>query len=364
MTVFTDIEAPVKYIVIKLRNHSGRQRRVAATGYVEWVLGDLRAKYLKHTITELEESSGAILARNAYSLEFANRVAFFDADGNNKTITTDRTEFLGRNGTMTNPDGLKRTRLSGKTGAALDPCAVIQVAFDLAEEEEHEIIFRLGTGKNMQHALDIIHASEGPEAAQQSKQKVHEYWQKALGVIQIKTPDIALNILTNGWLNYQTLASRIWARSGFYQSGGAFGFRDQLQDVLSLTHSQPQLVRSQILLCASRQFKEGDVQHWWHPPSGRGVRTTCSDDYLWLPFVTCGYITATADKAILDEQIHFLEGRLLNEGEESYYDLPIRSDASAGLYEHCVRSIEHALQLVYMVCLLLVRVIGMMVWIK
>jgi cyclic beta-1,2-glucan synthetase len=344
MTVFTDIEAPVKFIVIKLRNHSGRQRRIAATGYVEWVLGDLRAKYLKHTITELDERSGAILARNAYSSEFANRVAFFDAGGTNKAITTDRTEFLGRNGTMENPDGLNRARLSGKTGAALDPCAVIQVAFDLADDGEHEIIFRLGAGKNREHTLEIIRASEDSEAAQQALQKVHEYWEKTLGMVQIRTPDAALNMLANGWLNYQTLASRIWARSGFYQSGGAFGFRDQLQDVLSLLHSQPQLVRSQILLCASRQFKEGDVQHWWHPPTGRGVRTTCSDDYLWLPFVTSGYLTATADKTILDEQIHFLEGRLLIEGEESYYDLPIRSDASAGLYEHCVKSIEHALK--------------------
>jgi len=344
MTVFTDIEAPVKYIIIKLRNHSGRQRRIAATGYAEWVLGDLRAKYLKHTITELDESSGAILARNEYSIEFANRVAFFDASGTNKAITTDRTEFLGRNGTMNNPNGLHKAKLSGKTGAALDPCAVIQVAFDLAEEEEHDIIFRLGAGENRQHALDIIHAREGSEAARQALNKVHEYWQKALGVIQIKTPDAALNMLANGWLNYQTLSSRIWGKSGFYQSGGAFGFRDQLQDVLSLMHSQPQLVKSQILLCASRQFKEGDVQHWWHPPAGRGVRTTCSDDFLWLPFVTSRYVNATGDKAILDEQIHFLEGRLLNEGEESYYDLPIRSDASAGLFEHCVRSIEHALQ--------------------
>ncbi|MEO5647194.1 MAG: cyclic beta 1-2 glucan synthetase, partial [Chitinophagaceae bacterium] len=344
MTIFTDIEAPVKFMVLKIRNHSGRQRRIVATGYIEWVLGDLRAKYLKHTITELDESSGAILARNAYSSEFANRVAFFDADGTNKAITTDRTEFLGRNGTLNNPDGLNRARLSGKTGAALDPCAVIQVAFDLAEEEEHEIIFRIGAGKNMQQALEILHASEGSEVAHEALQKVHQYWEKALGIIQIKTPDDALNTLANGWLNYQTLASRIWGRSGFYQSGGAFGFRDQLQDVLSLMHSQPSLVRSQILLCASRQFKEGDVQHWWHPPTGRGVRTTCSDDFLWLPFVTSGYVAATGDTGILDEQIAFLEGRLLIAGEESYYDLPIRSDTSAGLYEHCVRSIEHALK--------------------
>ncbi len=344
MTVFTDIEEPVKYIVIKFRNHSGRQRRIGATGYAEWVLGDLRAKYLKHTITELDERNGAILARNAYSTEFANRVAFFDADGTNKGITTDRSEFIGRNGTLNNPDGLNRARLSGKTGAALDPCAVIQLVFDLAEDEEHEIIFRLGAGKNMQHALDIIKASEGSEKAKQAKQKIHQHWENVLGVIQIQTPDDALNMLVNGWLNYQTLASRIWARSGFYQSGGAFGFRDQLQDVLSLIHSQPQLVRSHILLCASRQFREGDVQHWWHPPAGRGVRTTCSDDYLWLPFVTCKYISTTADKTILDEQIHFLEGRLLNAGEESYYDLPIRSDVTAGLYEHCVKAIEHALK--------------------
>ena len=344
LTMFTHLELPVKFIVIKFRNHSGRHRNIEATGYVEWVLGDQRAKYLKHTVTELEERSGAILATNAYSTEFVNRVAFFDADGINKSITTDRTEFIGRNGTLNNPDGLNRARLSGKTGAAFDPCGVIQVNFEIAEEEEYEVIFRLGAGKNMQHALDTIQASEGSEAAKEALQKVHQYWNDTLGVVQINTPDAALNMLANGWLNYQTLASRIWARSGFYQSGGAFGFRDQLQDVLSLMHSQPQLVRSQIILCASRQFKEGDVQHWWHPPSGRGVRTTCSDDYLWLPFVTAAYVKATADTGILDEKIHFLEGRLLNTGEETYYDLPIWSDESAGLYEHCVKCIEHGLR--------------------
>ena len=343
MTVFTDIEAPVKYIIIKVSNHSGRLRRMSVTGYVEWVLGDLRAKYLKHTITELEERSGAILAWNSYSSEFNKRVAFFDADGTNKSITADRTEFLGRNGSVMNPDGLNRARLSGKTGAAYDPCAVIHNAFDLAEEGEQEIIFRLGAGKNREHALEVIQSTEGPDQAHDALNKVHKYWEESLGVIQLKTPDRALNTLANGWLNYQTLASRIWARSGFYQSGGAFGFRDQLQDVLSLMHSQPQMVRAQILLCASRQFKEGDVQHWWHPPTGRGVRTACSDDYLWLPYVTSGYLNATGDRLILDEQIHFLEGRLLNQGEESYYDLPIRSDTSADLYQHCKKSIEHGL---------------------
>ena len=344
MTLFTDIEEPVKFIVIKLRNHSGRQRRISATGFIDWVLGDTRTKYIKHTITELDERSGAILAKNSYSSEFVNRVAFFDADGTNKTITTDRTEFIGRNGTLDNPEGLRRVRFSGKTGAALDPCAAIQVVFDLFEEQEHEVIFRLGAGKNMEHALKIIQANEGAHAAQDAKQKVHDYWQKTLSVVQIYTPDPALNILANGWLNYQTLASRLWARSGFYQSGGAFGFRDQLQDVLSLMHAHPKLVRSQILLCASRQFKQGDVQHWWHPPTGRGVRTTCSDDYLWLPYVTAKYIKATADKAILDEQIHFLEGRQLVAGEDSYYDLFNTSDDRADLYDHCTKAINYALK--------------------
>jgi cellobiose phosphorylase len=344
MTVFTDLDAPVKYFIIKCHNHSGRPRRLSATGYIEWVLGDSRTKYLKHTITELEKSSGALLASNAFNSSFSNRVAFFDADSPSKAITTDRTEFIGRNGTLANPDGLNRARLSGKTGAAFDPCAVIQIAFDLAEDEGHEIVFRLGAGKNRNHAFEVIQTSQGPETARIALDKIHQYWKKALGVIQIKTPDPALNILTNGWLMYQTLACRIWARSGFYQSGGAFGFRDQLQDVLALLHAQPRLTRAQILLCASRQFREGDVQHWWHPPAGRGVRTTCSDDRLWLPFVTLAYVEVTADVAVLDEPVYYLEGRQLASGEDSYYDLFIQSDVSDSLYDHCVKSIELSLK--------------------
>ncbi len=343
MTVYVDINAPIKFIVIKLRNNSNRARRVSATGYVEWVLGDLRAKSLMHTITQVEVQSGAILASNAYNTEFGTRVAFFDVDDINKTHTTDRTEFIGRNGTLQNPEAMNRAKLSGKTGAALDPCAAIQVVIDLAEDQQREIIFRLGAGKNMEDAVNIIQTFEGGNAAYTALDKVKKYWQKTLGAVQIETPDTAINILSNGWLNYQTLACRIWARSGFYQSGGAFGFRDQLQDVLSLVHTKPDIVKAQILLCASRQFKEGDVQHWWHPPIGRGVRTTCSDDYLWLPFVTSKYITATGDEAILNESVNFIEGRLLNEGEESYFDLPIKSDMVASLYEHCVKAIEHGL---------------------
>ncbi|WP_394767263.1 GH36-type glycosyl hydrolase domain-containing protein [Ferruginibacter sp.] len=344
MCMYVDIEAPVKFIVIKVRNNSTRPRRISAIGYVEWVLGDLRAKNLMHTITEIDVPSGAILARNPYNTEFGGRFAFFDVDDINKTHTTDRSEFIGRNGTLNNPDALNRAKLSGKTGAALDPCAAIQVVFDIDEDQDKEIIFRLGAGKNLEDVTSIIRRFGGALAARNALDRVHAFWKKTLGAVQLDTPDRAINILANGWLNYQTLVCRIWARSGFYQSGGAFGFRDQLQDVLSLIHTKPEFLRAQILLCASRQFKQGDVQHWWHPPAGRGVRTTCSDDYLWLPYATIRYVIATGDEAILEEPVHFLEGRLLNEGEESYFDLPIKSDTTSTLYQHCIQAIEHGLR--------------------
>ncbi len=344
MCVYTDIAAPVKFIVLKLRNNSSRMRRISATGYVEWVLGDLRSKTQMHIITEMDTHSGAILATNAYNTEFAERVAFFDVDDANKSYTTDRAEFIGRNGTMGNPEAMNKSRLSGRMGATLDPCAALQVTFDLSEEEEHEVVFRLGSGNNSQDTVSIIQKFAGAAAAHAALKKVNQFWEETLNKVQIETPDAAVNILANGWLTYQTIACRIWARSGFYQSGGAFGFRDQLQDTLSLMHAQPNMVKEQILLCASRQFKEGDVQHWWHPPVGRGVRTTCSDDYLWLPFVTSRYVISTGDHSILDERVYFIEGRLLNAGEESFYDLPIRSNEIASLYEHCKIAIGHALK--------------------
>jgi cyclic beta-1,2-glucan synthetase len=344
VSVHVDREDAVKFIVIKLHNQSGRQRRLSATGYVEWVLGDLRFKNQMHVITEIEPFTGAILAMNAYNKEFENRVAFFDVDEANRAYTTDRSEFLGRNGTLQNPNGMNRARLSGRVGAGLDACGAIQVVFDMAEDEEKEIVFQLGAGRDKQDAEELLKKYRNPSAATASLQTVKEYWQKTLSAVQVQTPDQALNLLTNGWLNYQTIACRIWARSGFYQSGGAFGFRDQLQDTISLLHSNPEIVKEQILLCASRQFREGDVQHWWHPPMGRGVRTTCSDDFLWLPFVTSRYVQATGDISILDTEVYFIEGRALNTNEESYYDLPIRSDEKATIYEHCVRAIQHGMR--------------------
>jgi cyclic beta-1,2-glucan synthetase len=340
------VDVPIKFSVLKVRNLSGQARRLSATGYVEWVLGDLRPKSALHLVTEIDPASGALFARNPYNTEFADRIAFFDVDDLTRTFSGDRTEFIGRNGTLRNPAAMMRARLSGKVGAALDACAAIQVSFELAAGQEHEMVFRLGVAgrRGADDASTLVHRYRGAAAAQSALEEVHRHWRHTLGAVQVETPDAALNVLTNGWLVYQILACRLWARSGYYQSGGAFGFRDQLQDAMALIHAKPHLLREHLLRCASRQFREGDVQHWWHPPSGRGVRTHCSDDYLWLPLATCRYVLTSGDSGVLDESVQFLEGRPVNAEEDSYYDLPIRSEESASLYQHCVRAILHGLR--------------------
>ena len=342
--VYVALDAAVKFSVLKVRNESGRQRKLSATGYVEWVLGDLRAKSAMHVATEIDARSGALCARNQYSPEFSDRQAFFDVDDPKRRLTGDRSEFIGRNGSLRNPAAMHRSRLSGKVGAGLDPCAAIQVGFDLLDGQEREIVFRLGVGLNVDDAARLVQRFRGAVAARGALEAVRQHWKHTLGAVQVETPDASLNVLANGWLVYQTMASRLWARSGFYQSGGAFGFRDQLQDAMALIHADPGLVRAHLLLCASRQFLEGDVQHWWHPPSGRGVRTRCSDDYLWLPLAVSRYVLSTGDTGVLDATAHFLEGRPVNPEDDSYYDLPARSGQEASLYEHCQRAIRHGLQ--------------------
>ncbi len=342
--VYVAMDAPIKFMVLKVRNESGRPRRLSATGYAEWVLGDLRPKSGMHVITETDPNSGALFAWNPYNTEFLDRVAFFDADDTRRTVTGNRTEFLGRNGTLRKPAAMMRRHLSGKVGAALDPCAAIQVVFDLAAGQEREIIFRLGVGRGADDARNIVNRFRGPTAAREALDAVWRHWTHTLGSVYVETPDPSLNVMANGWLLYQTLACRLWARSATYQSGGAFGFRDQLQDVMALIHARPHLVREHLLLCADRQFPEGDVQHWWHPPTGRGVRTHCSDDYLWLPLTTCRYVLTTGDTGVLDEPVHFVQGRPVKTDEDSYYDLPERSEEAASLYEHCVRAIMNSLK--------------------
>jgi cyclic beta-1,2-glucan synthetase len=344
MTVFIDTAAAVKFTVIKLKNQSGLPRRLSLTGYVEWVLGDLKSRSAMHICTEMDPDSGALLATNPYNTEFAGKTCFLAVSDPTRTFTGDRMEFIGRNGTLKNPDAMGRIRLNGKTGSALDPCGAMQVLIDLSGEQEYETVFLLGTGTDAREASQMAYEYKKTDAAREALDRTLAYWRQTLGAIQVETPDTSLNLLANGWLVYQVLACRLWARSGYYQSGGAFGFRDQLQDAMAILHTKPELVRQHILLCASRQYPEGDVQHWWHPPTGRGVRTRCSDDFLWLPFVTCRYILHTGDTQILDEQAAFINGRLLNPGEESYYDLPTVSPQSASLYEHNVRAIRHGLQ--------------------
>ena len=346
LTVYVDVDAAIKFAVLKVRNESGQARKLSATGYAEWVLGDLRPKSAMHVTTEIDPHSGALFARNPYNTEFTGLIAFFDVDDATRTVSGDRTEFIGRNGTLGNPAAMRRSRLSGKVGTALDPCAAIQVSFELADGQEREIIFRLGLAgrRGTDDASKLVHRFRGAAAARGALAAVHQYWNHTLGAVQVETPDPALNVLANGWLVYQTLACRLWARSGYYQSGGAFGFRDQLQDTMALVHTEPQRLRAQLLLCASRQFLEGDVQHWWHPPAGRGVRTHCSDDYLWLPLATCRYVSTTGDTGVLNESVHFLEGRPVNAEDDSYYDLPGRSGETASLYQHGVRAILRGLR--------------------
>ena len=346
---YVAMDAPVKLVVVKLGNHSGRPRRLSLTGYWELVLGEWRHTNLMHIVTEADPHSGALFARNAYGRECANRVVFAHVSNKHpseslRSVTGNRTEFIGRNGSLTNPAAMRRTRLSGKAGAGLDPCAAIQSQIELADGKEIEIVFVFGAAGSNDEARHFIQRFGGPAGARQALENVWEYWNHTLGAVNMETPDPALNVLANGWLIYQTMSCRLWGRSGYYQSGGAYGFRDQLQDTMALIHTTPWLAREQILRCAAHQFRQGDVQHWWHPPGGQGVRTQFSDDYLWLPYATCRYVLATGDSGVLDESVHFLEGRELNPQEEAYYDQPQRSPEEASLYEHCVRAIKHGLR--------------------
>ncbi|MDD5037098.1 MAG: glucoamylase family protein, partial [Methylococcaceae bacterium] len=246
MLVYVDMNASIKFTVLRVKNESGRLRRLSVTGYAEWVLGDLRPKSAMHVITEIDAVSGALFAWNPYNTEFPDRTAFFDVDDANRTVSGDRTEFLGRNGTLRSPAAMTRVRLSGRTGVALDPCAAIQVPFELADGQEREIVFRLGVGRDAEDAGNLVRRFRGSAAARTALEGVWQYWQHTLGAVNVETPDKSLNILTNGWLLYQTLACRMWARSGYYQSGGAFGFRDQLQDIMALIHTDPSLVREHL----------------------------------------------------------------------------------------------------------------------
>jgi len=335
----------VKISRLTLENRSNHKRRLTVTAYVEWVLGVLRSRSAPFVVTEIEPTTGAMLARNAWNGEFAERIAFADMAGRQTSWTADRREFLGRNASLDHPASLERGEaLSGKTGAGLDPCAVLQTSVELEPGEQAEVLFLLGEGADRDEARSLVERYRAL-SCDAVFGEVRDYWDQVLETVQIETPDPAMDFLLNRWLLYQTLSCRMWARSALYQSSGAFGFRDQLQDILALAVSRPELMREHIKRAAARQFREGDVQHWWHPPTGRGVRSRISDDCLWLPYAVVHYLRTTDDRAVLDEEIAWLEGPALKEDQDEAYFQPTESEDRATLYEHCARALDRSLAL-------------------
>ncbi|HWN03297.1 MAG TPA: glycosyl hydrolase family 65 protein, partial [Candidatus Dormibacteraeota bacterium] len=287
--------------------------------------------------------TGALFARNAWSPEFGERVAFADLGGRQTGWTGDRAEVLGRNGTLDHPALLERGgRPSGRVGAGLDPCAALQTVIDLPPGGREEIVFFLGQGSSPAEARTLVERYRADDL-DATLEAVRTQWDDTLGAVQVKTPDRSMDLMLNRWLLYQTLGCRVWARSAFYQAGGAYGFRDQLQDVMALAVAKREVAREHLLRAAGRQFVEGDVQHWWHPPSGRGVRTRISDDAAWLPYAVTHHLEATGDATLLDEIVPFLAGPPIPPGQDDAYFQPTVSAERATLFEHCARALDRSL---------------------
>jgi cyclic beta-1,2-glucan synthetase len=335
-------DAPVKVIHLQLENVWNRHRRVTATFYAEWVLGTFHEVSQQYIVPEFHAESQTLMARNPYNEPYGKRVAFLAASQTLHGLTADRTEFLGSLGSLSRPKALSRVGLAGEVQAGLDPCAALQVHIDLAPGEATEVFFLLGQGADRGEALQLAKRYQDPAEVEAAWAATHKYWDALLGTVTVKTPDVAMNLLLNRWLLYQALSCRLWARSALYQSSGAFGFRDQLQDVMALLLAAPQLARSHIVESAKHQFEEGDVLHWWQPPAGNGVRTRISDDLLWLPFVTSQYVNATGDTSILSERLPFLKAEPLGPGEQERYASYDSTDDTETLYKHCQRALQKA----------------------
>ena len=343
MVQFVPMDDPVKITRLTLHNTGATSRNLSVTAYAEWVLGTARSATAAHIITSLDAETGAILAQNRYATAFQGRIAFADFGAQTNSQTADRAEFLGRGGSMGNPAGIGTASLSGRTGAKLDPCAALQRRVTLAPGEMVELVFLIGQAASAEDARAVILRTRAADLSA-ALSGVTQHWADLLGAVQVQSPDRAMDIMLNGWLLYQTLACRIWARAGFYQASGAYGFRDQLQDGMALTALRPDMTREHLLRAASRQFPEGDVQHWWLPHSGQGVRTQISDDRVWLGYGVAQYVAVSGDESILDEQVAFIEGPALRPGAHDDFFQPSISETTASLFEHCARGLDLAIQ--------------------
>jgi cyclic beta-1,2-glucan synthetase len=343
LTLFVPLADPIKISRLRIVNRSGVARQLSVTHYLDWVLGNQRSRTAAFIVTEIEPTTSALLARNPWRTEFQSRIAFMDSGGKQQSCTGDRAEFIGRHGSLSEPAALLTVnRLSNRVGGGLDPCGAMQTKLSLRPGEEIELVFLLGEAESKDAAVALIDLYRNRDLDAVFK-SVTDYWDQTLGAIQVKTPDRTIDILLNGWLLYQTLVCRVWARTGFYQSSGAFGFRDQLQDVMALCVSRPTLAREHILRAAARQFAAGDVQHWWLPTSGQGVKTRISDNRIWLPYVVSHYLEVTADSQVLDEQVPFLEGPPLTQDQHEVFSSPAATADTASLYEHCVLALDSSL---------------------
>jgi len=347
LTVFVPVDEsggqPIKLQRLRLTNASPRRRRLSLTYYVELTLGENRETSQMHVTTNWDEEAQALLARNRYHPEYGERVAFLAMTPQADSYGGDRSAFIGRNRSLANPEGMELTRLSRRIGAGLDPCGVLRVVMELAPGERREITCMLGQAGTVAEARQLVLSYREDRSLEVAFDRTRAWWDETLGTLEVQTPELAADLLINRWLQYQSLSCRIWGRSAFYQSGGAFGFRDQLQDVMAFLYARPELARGQILLAAGRQFREGDVQHWWHPPSGAGIRSRISDDLLWLPYVVAHYVRTTGDVDILQAEVPFLDAPTLADGQHEQFSMPEVTLERATLFEHCRRAVSRGL---------------------